>query len=64
MIQRELDEILEAATSIKLVGRMIREMEMDCVERGTCALIVDQAVGAILTAIEKVENELAQEVTG
>jgi len=43
---------------------MIREMEMDCVELGTCALIVDQAVGAILAAIEKVENELAEEATG
>jgi hypothetical protein len=56
MIQRDLDEILEAATSIKLVGRVMSEMELDKVEKGTCALIINQAVSVIFECLEKLEE--------
>ena len=58
MGQRDLDEILEAATSIKLVGRMMSEMELDYVEKGTCSLIINQAVAVICGAVERLEAEV------
>lgn len=56
MVQRDLDEILEAATSIKLIGRTMSEMELDGVEKGTCALIINQAVAVIFNALERIEE--------
>jgi hypothetical protein len=63
MVQQDLDDILEAATSVKLVSRIVREMELDRVEMGTCALIVDHAVGVILESIERIEESLDEEET-
>jgi hypothetical protein len=58
MEQQELDEILEAATSIKLVGRIMSEMGLDVVEKGTCALIINQAVDVIFKMVEALEEEI------
>lgn len=55
-MQGDLDEILEAATSIKLVGRVVMEMELDGVEKGTCALIINQSVEMIFKALERIEE--------
>ena len=56
MTQAILDEILEAATSVKLVGRAMNELELDRVECGTCALIINQAVTVICNAVERLEE--------
>lgn len=58
MGQRDLDEILEAATSIKLIGRTMNEMDLDRVEKGTCALIINQCVAVIFEALERLEGEV------
>ena len=58
MDQGCLDEITEAATSIKLMGRVMVEMELDVVEKGTCGLIVEQAVDVILKMVERLEEQI------
>ena len=58
MCQQDLDEILEAATSIKLIGRTMNEMDLDRVERGTSALIINQCVAVIFEALERLEGEV------
>ena len=58
MDQGCLDEITEAATSIKLMGRAMVEMDLDEVEKGTCGLIIVQAVGVILKMVERLEEQI------
>ena len=58
MDQGCLDEITEAATSIKLMGRVMTELELDVVEKGTCGMIINQSVGVILKMVEKLEEKV------
>ena len=59
MVQEELDEIIEAANSVLLICRAVQEMEMDSVELGTCARMLEHCSRVICSSVEQIEGKMS-----